>query len=195
MSRPALFLDRDGVINHNRGGYTHRIEDFKFIEGIFPLGRIAVANGYQIVVVTNQAGIGRGYYTEAQFEELTAWMRTQFSRNGIEIAGVYHCPHHPTHGLGDYLQECDCRKPRPGLLLRAREQLGIDLGRSVLIGDKASDIEAARLAGVGSAVLLAHGQLPLPPDAVPAYIATDHADISRWLTRYTRASATTARTP
>lgn len=195
MNQPALFLDRDGVINHDRDGYTYIIEDFKFIEGIFQLGRTAIANGYKIVVVTNQAGIGRGYYTEAQFHELTAWMLTQFAREGVEIAGVYHCPHHPTHGLGEYLRECDCRKPRPGLLLKARQELGIDLGRSVLVGDKASDIEAARRAGVGSTILLALEQPALQVDPVPTHVATDHADVSRWLAAHAHAAATTPGTP
>jgi D-glycero-D-manno-heptose 1,7-bisphosphate phosphatase len=143
----ALFLDRDGVINHD-AGYTHRWEDFVFVDGIFDLGRHAHAQGFLLIVVTNQAGIGRGYYSEDDFHALTARMCARFSAEGAPIAKVYFDPTHPTHGIGDYRRESPMRKPNPGMLLRAAEEFGISLADSVLIGDKASDIEAGLAAGV-----------------------------------------------
>jgi D-glycero-D-manno-heptose 1,7-bisphosphate phosphatase len=122
-SHKALFLDRDGVINVERG-YVHRREDFHFQEGIFDLCRAAQRLGFRVVVVTNQAGIGRGYYTESMFLELTRWMIHEFACRHVRIAGLYYCPAHPDHGLG------------------------------VLVGDRVSDIAAARAAGVGTRILL-----------------------------------------
>lgn len=151
--RPALFLDRDGVINVEKN-YVHRIEDFEFVDGIFDLCRAAAERGMPIVVVTNQAGIGRGHYTEAQFLSLTDWMRNRFEEERAPIAAVYFCPYHPEHGVGEYRKESFDRKPNPGMLLRARDDLGLDLGRSILIGDKGSDIVAATAAGIGVSILL-----------------------------------------
>ena len=151
MKRRALFLDRDGVINVDHG-YVHRPEDFEFIDGIFDLCRHARELGYLIVVVTNQAGIGRGFYTEVAFHALTAWMKQQFADQGVDIAAVYFCPHHALHGIGGYKRECERRKPNPGMLKDAAREHGIDLGASMLIGDKESDIEAGRRAGLALTV-------------------------------------------
>jgi D-glycero-D-manno-heptose 1,7-bisphosphate phosphatase len=147
-ARKALFLDRDGVINVDRH-HVHRIEDFEFLPGIFELCAAAADRGYLLVVVTNQAGIGRGLYTEADFQRLTAWMVSVFRQRGIDIARVYHCPYHPTAGIGAYRRESFDRKPNPGMLLKARDDLGLDLSRSVFIGDKDSDMAAGLAAGVG----------------------------------------------
>jgi D-glycero-D-manno-heptose 1,7-bisphosphate phosphatase len=146
--RRALFLDRDGVINHD-GGYTHRWEDFVFVDGIFELCREAHRRGYLLFVVTNQAGIGRGYYTEADFHALTERMCARFAEEGAPIARVYFDPTHPTHGIGDYRRESPMRKPNPGMLLLAAEEFGISLADSVLVGDKGSDIRAGMAAGIG----------------------------------------------
>lgn len=145
--RPALFLDRDGVVNVDRA-YVHRIDEFEFMPGIFELVRTGIELGLVPVVVTNQAGIGRGYYTEADFDALTRWMCERFAQNGAPIERVYHCPTHPVHGIGRYRVDSPWRKPGPGMLLAARDELGIALARSALVGDKASDIEAGRAAGV-----------------------------------------------
>ncbi len=149
----ALFLDRDGVINVNHG-YVHTPEATDWVPGIFELCRRAADLGHALIVVTNQAGIGRGLYTAAQFETYTQWMLGQFAARGIEILAVYHCPHHPTAGVGDYRRDCECRKPAPGMLLAAARDYGIDLQRSTLVGDKCSDMQAGRSAGVGRLVLL-----------------------------------------
>jgi D-glycero-D-manno-heptose 1,7-bisphosphate phosphatase len=140
--RPALFLDRDGVINVDTD-YLHKAEDFVFIEGIFELCRRCREKGYKIVVVTNQSGIARNKYSEEDFEQLSHWMVEQFSEHGVQVDGVYHCPHHP-----DITGQCSCRKPEPGMLLDAAEDLQIDLTASLLVGDKERDIEAAIRAGV-----------------------------------------------
>lgn len=149
----ALFLDRDGVINLEQG-YVHSEADFIFKEGIFDLCRAAQALDYLLIVVTNQAGIARGYYTEEQFLALTDWMNRQFAEQQVKITRVYYCPYHPVHGIGKYKVDSPDRKPRPGLLLRAREDLDLDLGASVLIGDAVSDIKAGMEAGVGRLILL-----------------------------------------
>jgi D-glycero-D-manno-heptose 1,7-bisphosphate phosphatase len=153
---PALFLDRDGVVNKEYE-YVHRKEDFHFIPGVFAACRAARAGGYKLVIITNQAGIARGFYSEDDFHALTRWMLAQFSRHGIEIDGVYFCPHHPTAGVGQYLAECECRKPKPGLIMQAARELDIDLPRSALVGDKPSDIEAGVRAGVGTCILVRSG--------------------------------------
>lgn len=148
----ALFLDRDGVINVNHG-YVHSTGNFDFVDGIFDLVGAARTVGYSVVVVTNQAGIGRGYYSEAQFYELTAWMCAQFERRGAPIDKVYFSPYHPTAGIGEYRQDENTRKPGPGMLLRAHHELGLSLKDSILIGDKPSDIQAGGAAGVGLNIL------------------------------------------
>lgn len=181
VRRPSLLLDRDGVINED-AGYTHRIEDFIFIEGIFDLARGAAACGMPIVVVTNQAGIGRGLYTEEQFQRLTAWMCERFVEQGAPIARVLHCPYHPTEGVGAYRRESEFRKPGPGMLLQARDELGLDLARSVLVGDKPSDIEAGRRAGVGTTLwLVRKGGMPSAGTAGATAVITRLRDALPWL--------------
>ncbi len=138
----ALFLDRDGVINVEVN-YLHKIEEFIFIDGIFELCKYYQDLGYIIVVVTNQSGIARGYYTEYDFNKLTTWMIAEFAKKDIEIKKVYYCPHHP-----DFSSTCSCRKPKPGMLLEAKKEFDIDMKNSVMIGDKERDIEAALNAGL-----------------------------------------------
>jgi len=152
-SQPALFLDRDGVINIDHA-YVYKKEDFEFIDGIFSLCQKAHQLGYLIFVITNQAGIGRGYYTEKDFWVLTDWMLEVFLQNDVDITQVYFCPYHPTYGIGKYRKESSCRKPNPGMILQAQKEYNIDLSRSVLIGDKESDIQAGLSAEVSSNILL-----------------------------------------
>lgn len=148
----ALFLDRDGVINVEKN-YVHKIEDFEFVDGIFELCTAAQDLGYLLIVVTNQAGIARGYYSLEQFKILTQWMKLEFKRRGIEITKVYHCPFHPSAGIGEYKKDSFDRKPNPGMLLRASEEFQLDLANSILIGDNISDIQAAFAAKVSQMVL------------------------------------------
>lgn len=160
--RPALFLDRDGVINVDHG-YVIAREQFEFIEGIFDLSRAAKALGFLIVVITNQAAIGRGLTTEPRFKELTDWMCGVFRDAGAEIDGVYYSPYHPDHGVGPYKVDSPLRKPAPGMILQAKDELNIDLPRSVLIGDKETDIEAGIAAGVGRNLLFCRPIQADPP--------------------------------
>lgn len=183
--RRALFLDRDGVINVEKN-YVHRIEDFEFLPGIFELCATARELDYLLVVITNQAGIGRGYYTEADFQRLTEWMREEFRTRGIDIARVYHCPYHPTAGVGEYKRESFDRKPNPGMIFKARDELGLDLAQCVLIGDKDSDIEAGRAAGVGLLCKLAHTDGLAFSATNDVRICQDLAAARLWLIRPSR---------
>jgi D-glycero-D-manno-heptose 1,7-bisphosphate phosphatase len=149
----ALILDRDGVINMDRD-YVHRPDQCEFLDGIFPLMRAFAARGFRLAIATNQAGIGRGYYSEADFHAFMEWMKDVFRREGIEIAAIYHCPDHPTAGLGAYKCENSWRKPGPGMMLQAVKDLALDAAASWCLGDKATDMEAARAAGIGTLVLL-----------------------------------------
>lgn len=141
----ALFLDRDGVINIDHG-HVHSVENFDFIEGIFDLCRIAQQKGYLIIVITNQAGIGKGLYSENDFLMLNQWMIKQFRINGVVVTKTYYCPHKPE-------DNCYCRKPNPGMLLKATEEYNINPFDSILIGDKNSDIEAGLNANIGKCLL------------------------------------------
>jgi len=153
--KKALFLDRDGVINVEID-YLHKINDFIFIDGIFDLCRYYQSLGYLIIVVTNQSGIARQFYSEDDFHRLTKWMIESFSKENITISNVYFCPHHP-----DISGECSCRKPEPGMLLKAAEEFEIDLENSILVGDKERDIEAALNSGIKETYLLVeHGAYP-----------------------------------
>ena len=149
MAVRALFLDRDGVINLD-SGYTSRAENFEFIAGIFDLCRAAIHSGHILIVTTNQAGIGRGYYSTEDFLTLTEWMCGRFKEEGAPITEVFYCPHHPVHGIGVYKQDSFDRKPNPGMLLKAKEKYGLDMARSMMVGDKDSDMLAAQKAGVGT---------------------------------------------
>jgi len=152
----AVFLDRDGVINVERA-YVCRVEDFHFIEGVFSACRQFQEWGYLLVIITNQSGIALGYYSEEAFLNLTDWMLEQFHRQEIEINGVYYCPHHFEGEVLKYRKKCHCRKPEPGMILKARDELNLDLSSSVLVGDKEADIEAALNAGVSTNILVRSG--------------------------------------
>ena len=148
-----MFLDRDGVINVDHG-YVHDPENFEFLDGIFEVACAAHASGYKLIVITNQSGIGRGYYSEQQFHQLTAWMCNEFLNAGAPIEKVYFSPFHPTAGLGAYKKDDVSRKPRPGMIHQAQREINVNLGSSILIGDKVSDIQAGIAAGVGLNILL-----------------------------------------
>ncbi|GLQ48021.1 D,D-heptose 1,7-bisphosphate phosphatase [Dyella lipolytica] len=145
----ALFLDRDGVINVNHG-YVHTPERTDWVPGIFELCSMARDAGYELIVVTNQAGIARGYYSEASYLAYTQWMHDQFRARNIPILATYYCPHHPEAGLGSWRLDCECRKPRPGMILAAAARFELDVASSVMVGDKPSDREAAISAGIGA---------------------------------------------
>ena len=153
MGFKAVFLDRDGVINKDLG-YVSKIDDFDFFEDIFETCLEFKKKGYKIIIVTNQSGIARGYFTEDEFLKLTEWMDWNFIDKGIEIDGIYYCPHHYEHGLGKYKVKCKCRKPEPGMILDAAKEHNINLHHSVLIGDKHSDLLAGHRAGINNLYLI-----------------------------------------
>ncbi|MBY8162472.1 D-glycero-beta-D-manno-heptose 1,7-bisphosphate 7-phosphatase [Vibrio fluvialis] len=157
MAKPAVFLDRDGVINVDHG-YVHDEHDFEFIEGVFEATKKLQEMGYLLVLVTNQSGIARGMFSEDRFLSLTQWMDWNFVDNGVEFDGIYYCPHHAEHGVGKYKEDCDCRKPKPGMFISARDFLKIDMAKSVMVGDKAEDMMAADAAGVGTKILVRTGK-------------------------------------
>jgi D-glycero-D-manno-heptose 1,7-bisphosphate phosphatase len=136
--KKAVFLDRDGVVNEDTG-WPHRPEQIVFTPGIFDFCLAAAAKGYLLVIVTNQSGVARGYFTEDDVRKLHAWMAGRFREEGVEIAGFYYCPFHPEGTVGEYARESDDRKPGPGMFLKAAEELSIDLSQSVMVGDKQSD--------------------------------------------------------
>ncbi len=143
MAVKALFLDRDGVVNEDTG-YVFEEEKFRFIDGIFELCRAALNKGYLIIIVTNQSGIERGYFSEDDFRSLTGWMLERFQLAGVHITDVLFCPS---------LSGPD-RKPNPGMFLTAKSRYGIDMSASVSLGDKERDVQAGRTAGVGTNILL-----------------------------------------
>lgn len=160
----ALFLDRDGIINIDHG-YVYEVSAFEFVDGIFELCRQAQNKGYDIFIVTNQSGIARGYYSIDDFNELTTWMLTQFEAQQIHIKDVYYCPHHPNKGSNKYKIECLCRKPAPGMMIRAAEQYDIDLSKSILIGDNITDMEAAQNSGIETRILVKDNAIVISEEA------------------------------
>ncbi|DAB37398.1 MAG: D,D-heptose 1,7-bisphosphate phosphatase [Sulfuricurvum sp. RIFOXYD2_FULL_44_160] len=156
----ALFLDRDGVVNVEKN-YLHKIEDFELMEGIVDVCRTYAEQGYLIIIVTNQSGISRGYYTEEDFAHLSRWMVEHFKAFGITISHIYHCPHHESIDGA-----CECRKPSPGMFLEARKEYDLDMEHSVMIGDNERDIEASLKAGVGKNILLTSETLTSKADQI-----------------------------
>lgn len=151
--RKAVFLDRDGTINVEKD-YLHRIEDFEFLPKAPQAIRRLKDAGFLIVVVTNQSGVARGYFSVRDVEILHNHMQQELQKVGAAIDAFYFCPHHPDKGVGVFRVECDCRKGRPGMLLQAAAELRIDLAASFMIGDKRADLEAGRAAGCPSLLVL-----------------------------------------
>lgn len=156
-NKRAIFLDRDGVINIDNG-YVSVVDDFEFIDGVIEALQALKEKGFLLVVITNQSGIARGYFSEEQFHTLTEWMDWSLADRGVDLDGIYYCPHHSIHGLGEYKVDCDCRKPKAGMLNEAVKELKIDLSQSILVGDKVSDIQAGLAAGINNNYLVRTGK-------------------------------------
>jgi D-glycero-D-manno-heptose 1,7-bisphosphate phosphatase len=138
----VAFLDRDGVIN-KEVNYLHKIEDFKYTENCIAGLKKLRELDYEIIIITNQAGIARGFYNVADYQKLTDWYLEDLSSKGIKILDVFYCPHHPKGTIAEYAKVCDCRKPKPGMFIDASNKYKIDFASSIMIGDKISDVEAA----------------------------------------------------
>ncbi|MDC1447406.1 D-glycero-beta-D-manno-heptose 1,7-bisphosphate 7-phosphatase [Candidatus Thioglobus sp.] len=162
MAIKTIFLDRDGVINKELN-YLYKVEDFEFINGVFKICRYLKKLGYEIIVITNQSGISRGYYNEIDFEILSNWMVAEFKKNDIKILDVFHCPHLPD-------SNCECRKPKPGMLLAAKDKYNIDMQNSWLIGDKEDDIIAANNSDITNTILVKSGHKINEIDSNAKYI-------------------------
>ena len=149
MPLKTIFLDRDGVINKDVN-YLYKINEVEFFQGLFETCKYFLELGYQIIIVTNQSGIARGYFTDKDFNKLTKWMLLEFKKNNIHILDVLHCPHGP-------YSDCKCRKPKPGMFLTAKNKYLIDMDKSWMIGDKESDIKAANDAGIKNTIIVKNG--------------------------------------
>ena len=149
MPIKTIFLDRDGVIN-KEVNYLNKIDDFEFIDGIFDVCLYFQNLGYKIIIITNQSGIYRGYYTEHDYQKVTQWMLAQFANEDINILDIFHCPHGPD-------STCNCRKPKPGMFLKANTKYNIDMKNSWMIGDKEVDVIAANAAGIDNTILVRGG--------------------------------------
>ena len=156
MSRRAAFIDRDGVLNEERA-FVHRIEDFVFLPGAIEALRALERAGYRRVVVTNQSGIARGLYTEADYQRLTDQVRERLRGEGVTLDAIEYCPHLADAPLAQYRRACECRKPAPGMLLKAIRALDLDPAGSFLVGDRLTDVQAGRAAGIGRCFLVRTG--------------------------------------
>jgi D-glycero-D-manno-heptose 1,7-bisphosphate phosphatase len=180
-SRRAAFIDRDGVINAELN-YVGNAENFHLLPRVIDGLRLLAAHGYVLVVVTNQAGIAKGYYTEDDYQCVTRYMTDLLIAHGVQLEAAYHCPHHPLGSVARYAVSCSCRKPAPGMLLRAAAELRLDLPRSVLIGDKVSDAMAGRAAGVRWVILVRSGHaLPQAADPSVDHCCEDLAAAANWV--------------
>jgi len=164
VSKKVIFLDRDGVINQEVS-YLYKIENFKFINGIFRSLRVLQDLGYYFIVITNQSGIGRGFYSEKDYFILDKWMKKEFEKNGIKILYSIHCPHTPE-------QNCDCRKPKPGMFINCFKLFQISKEDSWMVGDSERDIEAAIMAGITNNILVRSGH-PISQTTTKASIVID----------------------
>jgi D-glycero-D-manno-heptose 1,7-bisphosphate phosphatase len=185
----AVFLDRDGTINEEVG-YLDSLDKLKIIHGAYEAIRLINESGMKAVVISNQAGVARGLFTEDFVKTTNEHLQTALRQKRAYIDNFYYCPHHPTEGIGIYLQQCNCRKPAPGMLLQAAQDLNIDLTISYLVGDTFRDMEAAKKAGVkGVLVKTGYGQDFLQDDGQdkataenkPDFIAADILQAVKWI--------------
>jgi len=176
----TLFLDRDGVININHG-YVYQQDNFDFIEGIFSLCKQAQRKGYQIIIVTNQSGIARKYYSKTTFKKFSKWIEHEFWKQGISIKQTLYCPHHPK-----FSHTCTCRKPKTGMIFKAQHRFKADLSKSIMVGDSLSDMRCAQLAKIKKRVffapnILQYGPALIAPDFKPYYQARSLTAIEKIL--------------
>lgn len=154
----VAFLDRDGVINREKH-YVHKIASFEFLPGVIEALRKLCGLGYKIIIVTNQAGIGKQIFKESDYWELTNWYVGELKSEGIDILDIFFCPHYIDSKIKKYKKDCDCRKPRPGMFEQAFERYDIDREKSFMVGDKLSDLHAAKNAGISRRILVRTGHV------------------------------------
>jgi len=183
---PGVFLDRDGTVCEEVG-YVNHVSRCRLLPHSAEAIRLLNEAGRRIAIVTNQAGVARGYFREDMILAVHERVRGLLAEGGARVDGIYYCPHHPTAGEPPYRSACDCRKPLPGLVLRAARELGIDLARSYMVGDSARDVQAAQAAGVTPVLVLTgygRGEWEHQRERFkvpPAYVAEDLLDASRWI--------------
>jgi len=177
----VAFVDRDGVINEERH-YVHQIEDFVLLGNAIEGLKALADQGFELIVVTNQAGIARGLYDEAVMHRLHSYMTRVLLEEGVHLRAIYYCPHHPQGTKPEWTVDCDCRKPKPGMLLRAAREFRCDLSNSILIGDKRSDIDAGRAAGLRHNVLVRSGHpLRAGDDHAADAVCSDLLAAAKWI--------------
>ena len=188
--RPAIFIDRDGTINEEVG-YVNHIDRFKILPGVVDAIRQINHSFYLAVVVTNQSGVARGYFSENLVKEVHHRMESELGAAGVRLDRIFYCPHHPLKGAPPYLRKCECRKPKTGMIKRAVQELRIDLSRSFVVGDSLSDLELAENAGVpGILVLTGYGRevrekIREGVTVKPVYVAADLRDAVAWILQHT----------
>jgi D-glycero-D-manno-heptose 1,7-bisphosphate phosphatase len=186
MGRRAIIMDRDGTVC-DEVGYVNHVDRVRLLPRSAEAIRAANEAGFQTVIATNQAGVARGYFAESLIEEVHDRVRELLAAEGARLDGIYYCPHHPTVGEPAYRKICGCRKPLPGMLERARDEMGIDLHASYMVGDTVKDLEAGRRAGATSVLVLTgygKGELTYQSHAwtvKPDHIAPDLLDAVRWI--------------
>ena len=189
---PAVFIDRDGTLSEEVG-YVNHPKRLRLLSGSAEAVRLLNEAGLRAVMITNQSGVARGYFSEEVLDAVNAELVAQLKAQGAFLDGLYVCPHHPTEGKPPYRARCDCRKPKPGLLLRAAEELGLDLAASYMVGDKISDVAVGKRAGVTSILVLTGYGLGeweyRRPRArwTPDHVAENLLDAIQWILVRTRA--------
>jgi D-glycero-D-manno-heptose 1,7-bisphosphate phosphatase len=185
----AVFLDRDGTINEEVG-YLDSPDKLKVIPASYQAIKLIKLNGMKAVVISNQSGVARGFFTEEFVQEINNFIAADLQKHGAVIDKFYYCPHHPEHGHGEYLQNCNCRKPAPGMLLQAAQELNIDLSSSYFVGDRFIDMETAKNVGAkGILVKTGYGEDSLQdggpdtatPDNAPDVITADILEAVQWI--------------
>ena len=171
MPIKTIFLDRDGIIN-KEVNYLHKIDEFQFIDGIFDSCLFLINLGYEIIIITNQSGIARGYYTERDYQNLTQWMLRKFNEKNIKILDIFHCPHGPD-------STCFCRKPKPGMFLEAKSKYNINMKKSWMIGDNERDILAANSAGISKTILLDKNHTKLLSESKSDFIINSVKELNK----------------
>ncbi|MDZ7361902.1 MAG: D-glycero-beta-D-manno-heptose 1,7-bisphosphate 7-phosphatase [candidate division KSB1 bacterium] len=199
MLNRAVFLDRDGTINEEIN-YLSRPEQLRLLDGAAEAIRLLNQAGFKVVIVTNQAGVARGYFSEETVQEIHRALENLLGENGAHVDAVYYCPHHPDAGHGVYKTDCQCRKPRPGMLEKAAAELGLDLRQAFVIGDKISDLQAGRAVGCQNILVRTGYGLESEKqfsacDWQPDWIADNLLEAARWILQYAQVPTGTRRNP